>query len=310
MAPTGIGFCVLLAGLSAAGCGGVPRPAYSPLELADFLPAREDVPGAVDAGEILEFDRQNLWINLDGAAEYYLDYGCVRMVTRDYRVQMDSEKGVIVTVKVFDMQSSLSAFGLFSQLRSPGASPVSAGDASALSTSDLIFCQARYFVSVLLFDPAQRTGALLQELAKVVSARLPKGSGLPEALQLLPPQNRLPRTERFIRQNVLGRDFLHHAVAADYQMGTRPLHLYVCQLGDAAAARQALKQFDSTLRERRSFIPPLGDLRAAGTDPFAGFTVLFCQGSYLVLAQGITDLLATRSLLESCSETISRTAPE
>ena len=66
----------------ALACKPVPPTPSAPSSPAAFLPPIAAIPQAVDAGEIEEFDRENLWINLNGAATYYLDYGCVRMVTR------------------------------------------------------------------------------------------------------------------------------------------------------------------------------------------------------------------------------------
>ncbi len=70
------------------------------------------MPGAVTAGMVLEFSRDNLWGNLNGAAAIYQDNGCLFMATRDYQMKNAQGGEVELTVKVFAMERPLYAFGL------------------------------------------------------------------------------------------------------------------------------------------------------------------------------------------------------
>lgn len=292
--------------LSAVACAPSRLSVSPPPPLAAFLPDLSTIPGLVRADSLQAFERENLWINLNGAAEYYLDYGCARMVTRTFQVEDGVSPPLGIIVKIFDMQTPLNAFGLFSQFRSTSALPLDLGDGAAVADSDLLFHQGRYLVDVLLFDPSQSAPDRLRQFGQQVSARLPAGAGLPPSLKLLPDEHRVPRTERFIPQNILGYAFLARAVAADYQLGDQFVRLFVLQCDDANAARQTLDRFAATLQDTHPLAPPLGDQSIAGTDPFAGLTFAFAQGTHLALVQEITDSDAIRPLLSECSRTIAR----
>jgi len=288
----------------ALACKPVPPTPSAPSSPAAFLPPIAAIPQAVDAGEIEEFDRENLWINLNGAATYYLDYGCLRMATRSYRMQTDSPEEIEIVVKIFDMQTPLFAFGLFSQFRSADMEFRKIGAEGSLSSSDLLFYRGRYLVDVLLADPARRAPALLESVSRQIASGLPVGSGRLPELEALPAKNRISNSERFVCQNGLGYGFLRNGVSAEYRIGTDPARLFIFTLASADSAEEALTRFSAELNEVHSLTPPLGDRALRGIDPFAGETLLLTLGKHLVLLQGTADSEASRNLLRECVETV------
>ncbi|MBT4504610.1 MAG: hypothetical protein HOC74_43190 [Gemmatimonadetes bacterium] len=284
----------------------VPHTPSAPSSPSAFLPSIAAIPQAVDAGEIEEFDRENLWINLNGAATYYLDYGCLRMATRSYRVRTDSLPEIEIVVKIFDMQNPLFAFGLFSQFRSTDMEFRKIGAEGSLSSSDLLFYRGRYLVDVLLADPSLRAPALLESVSRQIDSGLPVGSGRPVELGLLPAADRIPYSERFVRQNGLGFGFLRNGLSAEYRIGTDPTRLFVFTLASADSAGEALTRFSAELSEVHPLTPPLGDRALRGIDPFAGETLLLTLGKRLVLLQGTADSEASRNLLRECVGTVGK----
>lgn len=261
--------------------------------LAALLPAPEAV-GAARAGQAAQFARGELWINLNGAAAIYEDSGCQRLITRDYTVE-----GVALTIKVFELERPLEAFGLFSQLRGPENRPLDLGDGGALGSSDLIFWQGKYFASVLLRDPGQQAPQLLERVGRAVSGRLPAGTGLPAMLRLLPGEGRVAHSEQYIRQNGAGYASLHNGVAAQYRLGAEVVRLQVFRLESREAAVAALEELAGALEDRRE--TDLGEGGVEGRDAFEGETAIFTEGAHLVLLQGEADGQTQRFLLERCA---------
>jgi len=260
---------LLLAGLW--GCAG---PAATLLPLPE--PAQL---GAQVAGPVEEYERGRLWVNLNGAASLYEDYGCQRLWVRSYTAE-----GVRLTARVFALDLPLHAFGLFGQLRPAGGRPLDLGDGGALGESELLFWQGGYFVSLLLRDPGASDPALLERVGRSLSRQLPPGTGPPALLGLLPKRDRIAHSEQYLRDNALGYASLANGVGAEYRLEAGPARLYVFALESPSAARAGLEEVASGLEERRAL--DLGEGGAEGRDPYEGDTALFVQGSHLVLLRG------------------------
>jgi hypothetical protein len=86
-----------------------------------LVPAAADLEGWTVAEGPLTFRRDSLYEYLDGAAPRYLDYGFREAVHVRYALGGDPQAAV--TLDVFDMGSTLGAFGIYSSARPPGVEP-------------------------------------------------------------------------------------------------------------------------------------------------------------------------------------------
>ncbi len=269
------------------GCAG-PREMRSPA-----LPDLGQVPGAQAAGPVETFARGHLWVNLNGAASIYEDYGCQQLWTRSYTVE-----GEQLSARLFAMDLPLHAFGLFGQLRPAGSRALVLGDGAALGKSELIFWQGRHFVSLLLRDPGASAPALLERVGQVLSRQLPPGQGAPQILALLPAEGRVAHSEQYLRENALGHASLGNGVGAAYHLEGGGAMLYVFALASEVAAQAGLAEVAAGLEDRRGFDLGVGGVQ--GRDPYEGDTVLFAQGTHLVLLRGGPEGEERHRLLKRC----------
>jgi hypothetical protein len=150
------------------------------------------------------FYSSDLYRYMDGGADIYLKYGLVAMAHREYQ-----NAGVDMTVDVFDMGGPLQAFGIYSAERSPEYHFIPIGAEGYSSESTLNFLQGRY---------------------------------LPALLDILPRENRIARSEKYLVDAPAGHDFLAPALTASYGFDGKVTSLVISLAADAREANQRVEQ--------------------------------------------------------------------
>jgi len=225
-----------------------PIPADVKARLAALLPS---------GGSAVRFYSSDLYRYMDGGADIYLKYGLVAMAHREYK-----RASVEATVDVFDMGGPLQAFGIYSSERSPEYHFIDIGAEGYSSESTLNFLQGHYYVRLSAFGDG--AAAALDNFARAISRSIGGDRSLPGLLDILPRENRVARSEKYVVQAPAGHDFLAPALTASYLFLTHETKLVVSLAPDA---RQAQQRVDA-----------LGHHYSTSGD-----TIFFARGSLVVL---------------------------
>lgn len=209
-------------------------------------------------GSAVRFYSQDLYRYMDGGADIYLKYGLVAMAHREYK-----RAGVDATVDVFDMGGPLPAFGMYSAERSPEYRFVDIGAEGYSSESTLNFVQGRYYVRLSAFGEGAATA--LDDLARAISRSIGGERSLPGLLDMLPRENRVARSEKYVVEAPAGHDFLAPALTASYRFDGKATTLVVSL---AADEREASRRVE---RLRQYYAQPGGD------------AIFFARGRVVVL---------------------------
>lgn len=127
--------------------------------------------GWTQSGAVRLIRGQDLFQLIDGAGEKYLSYGFRELARTDYR---KAGTDLVITAEVYDMGSSLGAFGQYSMLLSDGRDPatlesqaVQQGGGGFLGTSQLVFWRGRHLVQInLVDDSGERDEGGLRAIAR------------------------------------------------------------------------------------------------------------------------------------------------
>jgi hypothetical protein len=203
-----------------------PIPAEVKTRLAALLPTGKNAP---------RFYSSDLYRYMDGGADIYLKYGLVAMAHREYQ-----PAGVDMTVDVFDMGGPLQAFGMYSAERSPEYHFIPIGAEGYNSELTLNFLQGRYYVRLSAFGD----GAVpaLDNFARAISRRIGGDRSLPALLDILPRENRIARSEKYVVDAPAGHDFLAPALTASYRFDGKATSLVISLAADAREASQRVDQ--------------------------------------------------------------------
>ena len=217
--------------------------------LARLLPTGKDA---------VRFYSSDLYRYMDGGADIYLKYGLVALAHREYK-----SAGVDMTVDVFDMGGPLQAFGIYSAERSPEYHFIPIGAEGYSRESTLNFLQGRYYVRLSAFGDGAAPALL--KFARAISQSIGGDRSLPALLDILPNENRIARSEKYVVDAPAGHDFLAPALTASYRFDGQVTSLVISLAADAHEANQRVEQL------RRYYLRSGGEV------------IFFARGHYAVL---------------------------
>jgi hypothetical protein len=267
-------------------CAALPS-AGTAEDLAGLLPAGSEIPGWKLDGEPLAYTADNLWEYIDGSAENFLSFGFRRVIAQDY--VSDAGKGL--AVEIYEHESSLMAYGIYAQMRSPGLAFHDIGDEAFSDAYSMSFRKGCFFARVAVFESADTLREALEQFAGAIAARIPEGEALPAEAVMFPEEGLVPNDTRYLTQGVLGREEFPPAFVGTYWLRGEEAKLYLSTLADGAAARDTLDWYLSrvtSFRETSRAPNDEGVIGIAG-DPLQGDVLVFRFGRYIGVLAGLKN---------------------
>ncbi len=198
------------------------------------------VPGWKEDEARQSFFPDNLYEYIDGAAESYLSYDFRELLV----VQLKQAAGEgTLTAEIYDMGTPTNAFGIFGAERYPENKPVAAGDLGYLEGESLNFMAGRFYVKLLSFGLGEGTAAVLTDYAVKVAGAVADKGVLPPLLRAFPAENLMARSEKYVRKNFLGYEFLHDGYVATYKIGGQEVEGFLAEGTSEKEAEESLGKF-------------------------------------------------------------------
>jgi hypothetical protein len=294
--------------MACAACGGGDPSQDEPsptIATGSVLPADGDLPGWSLATEPMHFEADNLWEYINGQADFFIDYGFVRVDTAEYRNDQESSS---VVLEIYRMGRPQEAFGIFAAERTPDDRPLEIGAQAYLGTNVLGFWQAEQYVKLTSFDEGPAVEQFLIELANEISARIPSQGQELETLLLFPEEDRVEASARFIPNNFLGQPFLTNAYRVDYIHDGQNVQLFLVETGSPEEAQSHFKRVEEFHRGRDQAMVILETTEDPPTLIVDGRSklVVFQLDHRLGGAIGMESLEAGRMAATALAENISR----
>lgn len=178
---------------------------------------------------------ESLFEYIDGAAESYLSYDFRELLVVDLE-----KKGTdaTLTLEIYDMGAPLNAFGIFGAERYPENETVPVGDLGYLEGEALNFLAGRFYVKLLAFGLGDGTAASLRDVAAKVAAGVKPTAGLPALVLAFPKEGLVARSEKYIKQNFMGYEFLRHGFVATYKADGKEFEGFFVDAGSGQAAEE------------------------------------------------------------------------
>jgi hypothetical protein len=277
-------------------------------QMETLFPGDGTFPGWQKRSEVAFFDEETLFQHINGAAEAFFAYDFQLCGTVEYNPVENSSEDKFILVDIYHMGRAINAFGMYASELYPESEFVDIGAQGYVESPALNFWKGPYYVKITGSSPVEEITKANMELAKYISQKIPGKAEEPSMLSLLPGEDLVSGTERFILSNILGYSFLKNGVTATYQVGDEEKSLIVMECESVDDAKDRLAQF--TAYEEKS-----GEGMVSITDPGEeGFVVndkyykrlaVVRQGRHLIVVMGFTDEAAARGLIERVIENIS-----
>lgn len=270
------------------GCGtGPEEPVPAGTDLARLVPEASTLEGWIAAEGPDEYLPDSLYLYLDGGAPRYLTYGFRELV--HVRFQLGDDLLSSVMLDAYDMGDDLGAFGIYSSGRSPDSEPRDWCVEGHRTGTVAAAWKGSVFVHAEADDDRPELIEMIERLVARACAEIPGDDSAPAILAVLPPEDLIPRTERYVADDLLGHAFLPGGVLAGYETEGRGAELFFSDLGNEAAVGEAM----DALRAHYSLFGTIEDellgIDALGfrfSDPGLGSGAVVGAGRYVAGVHG------------------------
>ncbi len=160
------------------------------------------------------FFPDTLYEYIDGAAESYIGYDFEELAVAEF-----SQAGTTasLTLEIYDMGDTLDAFGIYSAERFPDNKAVDIGTHGYIEGEVLNFVAGPNYVKLLCFNGGESTASILEVFARKVAAAAGAKGAIPAPFSVFPKDGLVPNSEKYIRRNVMGFDFLSDGYLVSYK---------------------------------------------------------------------------------------------
>lgn len=180
---------------------------------------------------------ESLFEYIDGAAESYLSYDFRELLVVDLE-----KKGTeaTLTLEIYDMGSPVNAFGIFGAERYPENMAAAVGDLGYIEGEALNFMAGRFYVKLLGFGLGRETASALNEFGAKVAGAVKEKGALPALVLAFPREGLIARSEKYIKKNFMGYEFLRDGYVAAYKADDREIEAFFIEGGSEKDAGATL----------------------------------------------------------------------
>ena len=234
------------------------------------------------------YSPETLFEYIDGGAESFLQFDFQELASATY-VSDEGHHGenrkssgtspATISVDIYRHRDAMRAFGMYTQERPAGTTPLPIGIEGYGGRDYLEFVVGSTYVK--LVQSGAQEPAALRGFAEKLAAGLPGTRAAPAVLKCFPERGKRVRAEKLTARDFLGHPFLHDAVAVPYQIGGANFRLFVVEGKDSADLRAMVTRYRAVGKSPDSVggVGPAGS--ATVKDPLNGEVVLQWKGRWL-----------------------------
>jgi len=282
-------FCLIA--LSFAAPQPAPCDEYE-VQLGSLLPVSESIEGWRRDGDHLIYYSGELWEYINGAAEGFLAYEVKAVIVQDYI----GESGSGLKLEIYDHQTPLMGFGIYSQHRDPSLQFIDIGTEGFGDEYSLQYWKGRYYVKINVFEASGTLSAAMKRFADLIGAAIPGEPVFPRELGAFPGDGLDTKGLTYLTEGVLGRGRFPHAFAGDYEIGGASGRLYLFPVEGAGEADAVADWYAGETGAALSTCAA-GDAPyrcGTGRDPYQGEVSIFTYGSWAGVITGFEGEPAVR----------------
>jgi hypothetical protein len=158
-----------------------------------FLLNHGDVEGWTQHRSFRHFRGEDLYEYINGGAEIYHEFGFVQVIVQDYI----SNTGKSVSVEIYEMASSTSAYGMYTFKTDAKGKKILIGNNAQLADYYMNFWQGPYLITLTGFDETEETRAGLLSIAKKVVSKMPSDGEKPRVVSFLPEEDLVAQSPKY-----------------------------------------------------------------------------------------------------------------
>ncbi|KAA3615542.1 MAG: hypothetical protein DWQ05_14420 [Calditrichaeota bacterium] len=205
--------------------------------LSSLLP---EISGWQLADSPITYTHDTLFDYINGNCELYFPYGFEKLLSTSYENSANSEQTLIIDI--YDMGSSLGAFGVYSSMSHPDYNYGDTGCESILSQQQVRFWQDSYQVEINCPTPFDGAEKLMQDAAAALSENFP-ACKKPEHFSWLPQENMIPHSIKYIADGFLGLSDFPGGMEAVYSIDGKEARGFAIKCQNPDEAQNSLTRY-------------------------------------------------------------------
>jgi len=236
------------------------------------------IPGWEQSAPVKRFGPDRLYEYIDGGADGFLVFSFQELQVAEYS---RPDKASVV-VEIYRHQSPLHAFGIYSQEKPDQGDFRKIGAQGYLATPILNFVQGDTYFKISAYELGDAASSTLLTFARALETQASRD--LPKELDFFPEAGKLPNSERFVSENLLGYEYLHWGFTADYHEGDKSFQLLLIKGKDKKDCETMLRKYLAASRTGKTPAEPLSEIKEGRfnlSDPNHGELSLSWSGSYI-----------------------------
>ncbi len=260
--------------------------------LVSLLPASGSIEGWEKDGDYLIYYADELWEYINGAAEGFLAYDVEAVVAQDYL----SAAGSGLKIEIYDHQTPLMGFGIYSQHRDPALQFFDVGAEGFGDEYSLHCWKSRYYIKINVFETGEELSRAMMRFAEKVVADIPGEAVFPRELGAFPKEGLIDKSLTYLTEGVLGRGRFPHAFAGEYELEDAAGRLYLFPLGGDGEADALTEWYAGETGAALTGGGTGGERYRYGTgrDPYHGEVAIFAYHSWAGVVTGFEGYPAVR----------------
>jgi hypothetical protein len=225
------------------------------------------------------YTRDNLWDFIDGAADNYLSLGFQDLNVVEYKKGRN-----IIKLEIYRHRNNTEAFGIYSSERSPSFRFIKIGAQGYRVNGSLNFYKGDFYVKIRTGSKSEKILRSLETLAIRTADMLPGESVLPAILAEFPEAGKQRNEEVYIKEGVLGHEFLQGAFKANYKSNDNNFSIFILDKDSEEETRKIVTDYLS--REEIEIDDPAGG-KYVFKDGYNGDIFLAWKEKRIIIIQGL-----------------------
>jgi hypothetical protein len=184
------------------------------------------------------YTADNLWDFINGAADTYLSFGFEDLHVAEYTKGKN-----VIKLEIYKHKDEIQTFGIYSSERSSSFRFINIGAQGYKADASLNFFKGRYYVKIRTYSKSESVVQTLETLALKTANMLPGSSEMPVILKEFPDMGKKKNEEMYIKESVLGHEFLTGAFKALYEVGNNELSIFIFKKNNTEEAYKTVAAY-------------------------------------------------------------------
>jgi hypothetical protein len=192
------------------------------------------------------------------------------------------------SVEIFRFPDFIKAFGAYTTRRSGMVRPLNIENEGFVARRSLHVWRGPFYIRIFVWGGAELLEPV-EQLARAVAERMPRADGKPAAFRFLPDRGRVPNSETYSVEGMLGQPYLSNAFGVSYEFGAETADGMILPAPSRQAAAQIVDQLRNLFVTNGRLLDPianLGEDNFTAEDRHLGRIVVFRIDRFVVAFRG------------------------